>query len=130
LQSLATDPTPWSIMRDAAAGVFPYLQLLEDASGIDPSVISMRGLGAAAIELLRFAAEFYLPYLKANERALNGGQSSFSIEVDGMRYSQAPFKYHARCLRTLREKYQAVPVGRRARVDDILGNVDALTSVS
>ena len=130
LQSLATDPKPWSVMRDAAAGVFPYLQLLEDASGIDPSVISLNGIGAATIDLLRFAAEFYLPYLKANERALNGGQPSFSIEIDGMRYSQAPFKYHAKCLRTLREKYQAIPAGQRAEVNDILGNVDALASVS
>jgi glutathione S-transferase len=130
LQSLATDPKPWSVMRDAAVGVFPYLQLLEDASGIDPAVISLSGIGEATIDLLRFAAKFYLPYLKANEQALNDRQPSFSIEVDGLRYSQAPFKYHVKCYRALREKYQAIPPGRRAAVDDILGSADALTGGS
>ena len=35
LLSLATDPTPTRIIQTHAPGVFQYLQLLEDASGID-----------------------------------------------------------------------------------------------
>jgi glutathione S-transferase len=57
LQSLATDPTPWAVMRDAAPGIFPYLQLLEDASGIEPSVIVLGDIGKPTLNLLQFAAE-------------------------------------------------------------------------
>jgi hypothetical protein len=102
---------------------------VKDASGIEPSVIVLGDIGKPTLNLLQFAAEVYLPYLKANERALNDRQPSFSIELDGLRYSQAPFKYHAKWRRVLREKYEAMPSSHRADVDPILGNVNSLMSV-
>lgn len=126
LQSLATDPTPWAIMRERAPGVFAYLQLLEDASGIEPAAMTCGSLGDAAIGLLKFAAEFYLPYLKANELALKAGQPVLSFEAAGMTYRQAPFKYHGKCFRLLRDEYQAIPAERRSALDDALRKAGAL----
>jgi glutathione S-transferase len=126
LQSLATDPSPWRIMRERAPGVFTYLQHLEDASGIEPAPMSVRSLGAAAIGLLKFAAAYYLPYLQANAEALQAGRPEVSLEVDGMIYRQAPFKYHGKCLRVLRDEYAAIPARQRSDLDDTLRSVGAL----
>ena len=126
-QSLATDPTPWAVMRQEGAGVFPYLQLLEDASGIEPAVMTMAAVVNGTIDLLRLAVDVYLPYLRANERAVSANDSSFSFEVGGESYVQVPFKYHAKCYRILREKFAALEDSARLQVEAALGSVDLLS---
>jgi len=128
LQSLAADPTPWASMRGAAPGVFPYLQLLEDSSGIETQELSLLDIGAATADLLRIVVDIYLPYLRANERALAGNEPSFAFEVDGLRYVQEPFKYHAKCYRVLREKFSALDPGARSQVEAVLGSTEFLLS--
>lgn len=127
LQSVATDPTPSAFMRQEAMGAFPYLQLLEDPSGIEPADLSLRDLGAGTADLLRLASDIYLPYLQANERAVAGGETSFSFEVDGHRYTQAPFKYHAKCYRVLRDKFSALDPVSLAQVEAVLGGAELLS---
>lgn len=128
LQSLATDPTPWASMRHAAPGVFAYLQLLEDSSGIEPRELSFLDIGAAAADLLRFAADIYLPYLRANERALAANESTLAFEVGELRYVQQPFKYHAKCYRVLRDKYNALDPRARSQIEVALGDSEPLFS--
>jgi glutathione S-transferase len=128
LQSLATDPTSWAVMRRKGLGVLPYLQLLEDPSGAEPAELSLPLVGAATVELLGFAADIYLPYLQANERAVAANEPSFSFEVEGLRYVQAPFKYHAKCYRVLREKFAALEFPARDQVEAALGSSELLSS--
>jgi glutathione S-transferase len=127
LQSLATDPTPWALMRDEGLGVFPYLQLLEDPSGIEPTALSLRNIGAGTADLLQLASDIYLPYLRANEKAVAAGETSFSFEVEGHRYTQAPFKYHAKCYRVLRDKFSALDPVSRSQVEAALGGAELLS---
>jgi Glutathione S-transferase, C-terminal domain len=127
LQSLATDPTPWAVMREKGEGIFSYLQLLEDASGIEPAEMSMRSMSAGAVDLLRLAAGLYLPYLRENDRAVAAGDPSFSFEIEGLGYVQAPFKYHAKCYRVLREKFAALDPSARSQVEAAFGSVELLT---
>jgi glutathione S-transferase len=127
LQSLATDPTSWAVMRQEGLGVLPYLQLLEDPSGVEPARPSISSCGPATVELLRLAADIYLPYLLANENAVVANKSSFSFEVDGHRYAQTPFKYHAKCYRVLREKFAAMPTLARDQVEAALGSAKLLS---
>jgi glutathione S-transferase len=127
LQSLATDPTPWAVMRQEGPGIFPYLQLLDDASGIEPAEMGMPLVSAGTIDLLRLAADIYLPYLRANERAVTAGDQSFSFKVEGTRYVQAPFKYHAKCYRVVREKFTALEPSARFQVEAALGSAGLLS---
>jgi glutathione S-transferase len=127
LQSLATDPTPWALMRQEGTGIFPYLQFLEDASGIEPAEMDLPSASAGTADLLRLAANVYLPYLRANERAVTANDQSFSFEVEGLRYVQAPFKYHARCYRVIREKFAALESSARLEVEAALGSVEFLS---
>ena len=127
LQSLATDPTSWAVMRQEAPGTFPYLQLLEDASGIEPVEMSLPSVSAGTIDLLRLAANVYLPYLRANEKAVAANDPSFSFEVGGLRYVQTPFKYHAKCYRVLRDKFAALDSSARLEVEAALGSIELLS---
>jgi glutathione S-transferase len=125
LQSLATDPTSWKVMRDMAPGAFVYLQLLEDASGIEPAEPGAE-LSEPALDLLRVAAVFYLPYLEANELALANGRKEVAFQADGLAYRQTPFKYHAKCYRVLKDEFNALPAGPRARTIAALERIGAL----
>src|SRR5262249_49482524 len=99
LISPATDPTPWSIMRDLAPGAFPYLQSLEDASGVDePWPPSSSTLPRSTAELMNLAGEVYLPFLQANAAAFEAGRRSFAFSALGMCYAQDTFKYQVKCL--------------------------------
>jgi glutathione S-transferase len=119
--SLATDPTPWAIMRERAAGVFPYLQLLEDASGIDEEWPPLTAsLPPAATALLRLAGEVYLPFLEANAKALAAGDKTFSFSALGLPYSQGTFKYQVKCLQWLRDEANALRGESRDRTYAIL----------
>jgi hypothetical protein len=114
-------------MRQEAPAVFPYLQLLEDASGIEPADISMRYVSSSTVQLLRVAASIYLPYLKANDQAVAANEQSFSLEVEGQRYDQTVFKYHAKCYRIIREKFAALDPAARLEVETALGSVELLS---
>lgn len=119
LQSLATDPTPSARMRRDAPNVFLYLQLLEDASGIDAAAKFDQRLGRGAIDILRIAADIYVPYLLANEQALSTGAHSLRLEVTDGAYSAAPFKYHLKCLQKLRNEYALLSAATRTWIGDI-----------
>jgi len=133
LQSLATDPTPWAIMRKTSPGTFTYLQLLEDASGmnedawLDPASRPPR----AALKLLKLAGEVYLPFLVANAQAFDQKRDTFDFLALGHRYSQATFKYQVKCLRWLKEELAIVKGSSREWAETILcetGCLDYLAS--
>ena len=60
----------------------------------------------------------FLPWLDANARAIADGAESFTVDIAGGRWTQAPQRYHARSLRVLREKYAAL--ADRAALDPVL----------
>jgi hypothetical protein len=121
LASLATDPTSWALMREHAPGLFPYLQLLEDSSGIDEGWPSKAdGLLPAVEALLRLAGEVYLPFLEANAKAFEAGARTFCFSALGRRYGQGTFKYQVKCLHWLREEVKALRGESRDRTFSIL----------
>ena len=60
----------------------------------------------------------FLPWSDANARAIADGAESFTVDIAGGRWTQAPQRYHARSLRVLREKYAAL--ADRAALDPVL----------
>lgn len=130
LISLATDPTPRALIDDLAPGTFPYLQLLEDASGIESAwASSHKPLPPPVTALLGLAAEVYLPFLEANAKAFEAKKDSFSFSALGMSYSQATFKYQVKCLRWLQEEFAALRGDARDRVHVILKETGCLETL-
>ena len=117
LSQLATDPTPYDLMRDEAPYLMRWLVNLDDASGVEGE---WGEPAQATSALLNLACELYLPFLAANAEAAAEGRAEFTVEALGHRYSQAPFRYQVKCLAELTAAYRRLSAGARARVDGTL----------
>ena len=130
LKTLATDPTPQGIMRDKAQRTESWVRFLDDASGVTGEWVDKDTLTPAAKSLLTFAGDVYLPFLQANNNALEKGQKTFSLSLLGSDYEQGTFKYQAKCLQDLKERYNALAPSDKERADPILKNADCFEILS
>lgn len=127
LQILATDPTPMAEMRTRAPDVYFWLMRLDDASGIDGAWMDATApLPPTLIALLRHCGETYLPFLAANARAFERGAASVDLDILGRPYSQAPFRYQAKCHDALRKKFAALPAAAQARIEPLMRDTGCL----
>jgi hypothetical protein len=94
---------------------------LDDASGVEGEWHPRaQALGGMAEALLKIAGELYLPFLVANEQAFAKGVERLEINVWGLPYALAPFKYQVKCLQQLREKFTALSENDRAALRPVL----------
>jgi glutathione S-transferase len=121
LSEMATDPTPMRIMRKLAPFTDHWVRRLDDASGVEGEWHSRdRAFGGMTEALLKIAGELYLPFLVANEQAFANGVARLEINVWGLPYALAPFKYQVKCLQLLREKFAALGEADRAALRPVL----------
>jgi hypothetical protein len=109
------------IMRTKAPFTDHWVRRLDDASGVE-GMWYPRGqaLGGMAEALLRIAGELYLPFLVANARAFEQGVDRLEINVWGLPYALAPFKYQVKCLQQLRYKFAGLVEAHRAALRPVL----------
>jgi hypothetical protein len=118
---MATDPTPMRIMREKAPFTDHWVRRLDDASGVEGKWCPReQALGGMAEALLRIAGELYLPFLVANAEAFAKGLDRLEINVWGLPYALAPFKYQVKCLQQLRDKFAALGAEDRAALRPVL----------
>lgn len=119
LSQLGVDPTPQAMMRRDFPYTYRWLDHIDDLSGVEGDWAAEPG--NAALQIAEIAGEVYAPFLEANAAALDSGEDAFAIEVRGMPYSQGTFKYQAKCLADLRQRYGDLSPEDRARVDGWIG---------
>jgi hypothetical protein len=81
--------------------------------------------------LLAVIGAIYLPFLAANAAALQSGSDTVRLEAMGHAYTQAPFKYQAKCLAALRQAFADLPEAARTALSPRLaatGCLDLLTT--
>jgi hypothetical protein len=117
LSQLASDPTPHDLMAEEAPYLMRWLANLDDASGLDGE---WGDPAPAVAELLELAGQVYLPFLEANASAIAAGEQMFTVELLGRPFSQAVYKYQARCLAELRAAYAGLSAPARVTVDPML----------
>jgi glutathione S-transferase len=121
LSEMATDPTPMRILRERAPFTDHWVRRLDDASGVEGEWYSReRALSGMVEALLGIAGELYLPFLLANADAFAKGQEKLRMEVWGLPYVLAPFKYQVKCLEQLRGKFAALSEVDRAALKPVL----------
>lgn len=121
LSQLGVDPTAQAMMRADFPYAFRWLLHVDDASGIEGEWDETGAPLKPVVEsLLAEVGRVYVPFLLANETAMQAGEETFQIEVDGMPYEQGTFKYQLKCLADLRGKYNALENTIRLAVDPIL----------
>ena len=62
----------------------------------------------------------------ANAKAVMEKADKMEMTLDGQPWKQNPFAYQAKCLRWLREAYEALSDNDRARVDKVLDGTGVL----
>lgn len=123
LKVMSVDPTPMAWLRKETPYLYRWLDLADDASGLDggwraPDAALLAGPVRA---LLFQAGDTYLPFLRANAEALAAGAATFELVLEGQRYAQGVFKYQAKCLDTLRAGWKALGPDDRASLREIIG---------
>jgi len=127
LSQLAVDPTPDDLMREIAPFAFRWLMNLDDASGVEGEWRDPKAPLSPALEgLLKMAGEIYFPFLIANAKAIEKGETSFSVELLGRTYSQGAFRYQQRCLWDLRQAFAKLDAAARASIAAMLENAGCI----
>jgi glutathione S-transferase len=127
LRTLATDPTPMALMRQHAPRTDVWVRRLDDASGVDGAWYpGLDELPPAVTALVALAGRFYLPFLEANARAIDGGASTVEVELDGHAYTQPVYRYQAKCRDFLVRSYAALPDDARVRLMPLLQETECL----
>jgi glutathione S-transferase len=103
LRTLSADHTPMLIMRDRVPSVYDWIHRLDDSSGIEGDWHGFNQMRPEVIQLLEFASKYYLPFMQANYSALMNGEETIEVELAGKPFSQAPFKYQAKCYDRLKK---------------------------
>ena len=117
------DPTPMALTMERAPRVYAWSTFVEDLSGVEPNEddwFDMACPRATLLDLLAEVGRTYAPVMAANARAVESGAQRVDVEVDGKPWTQKPFAYQAKCVRWLRNAYEALSREERGTVDKIL----------
>jgi hypothetical protein len=77
--------------------------------------------------LTRQVGQLFMPWTRANEKALIDQQEQFSVTLGDKVWTQKPQKYHARSLGMLRAKYAGV--ADKAALDPVLESAGCLAGL-
>jgi glutathione S-transferase len=123
LYEAAIDPTCGSILRGRAPIVLDWCLAMNHpvTSG---EFETWESLAPSLTPLLGYIGRTFLVWSNANAKALNDGLSEFSVDIDGMAYTQQPQKYHAKSLAALKAKYALL--ADNAALNRILGQTNCL----
>lgn len=122
-QLAAFDPTPMALTLHRTPRIFGWTALAEDLSGLEPAEgdwLDAVNVPSTLRDILKEIGRTYVPVMLANERATRESKSVVEAVVDGTRWEQQPFPYQAKCVRWLREAYDALAPEQRQHVDRAL----------
>ena len=123
VQLVRWDPTSAAVAVEIAPKVVNWVERMDDLAWLpvtDDGWASLDALDPGTRDLLAEIGRTYAPFMVANAQALASGLDEVVCELDGREYRQAPFGYQAKCLRWLRDEYQALDAADRTRVDEVL----------
>lgn len=122
-----TDPTAGALIEGRAQRLLDWIHRMLWPR-VEGEFAPWDALEPTLLPLLReqVGARF-LPWTRANARAIAEQQDEFSVELGGERWVQKPQKYHARSFEALREKYRAL--GSREDVDAVLERAGCLSGL-
>jgi glutathione S-transferase len=122
-----TDPTAGALIEGRAPTLLAWIHRMLWPRAEGPFE-GWAALAATLNPLLEAdVGRVFLPWSVANARAIERGDETFSVMLDGKTWTQKPQKYHARSLAALREKYAKLP-DKRA-VDAALDAVGCLAAL-
>ena len=125
LYQCATDPTPARLMQERARHVLRWIERMLDPRA-EGDFEAWEALEPTLFPLLRDeVGGVFLPWTTANASALERGEETFEVTLDGEPFAQEAQKYHAKSLAALRARHAAV--ADRSALDSILERAGCLS---
>ena len=122
-QLVSVDPTPAKIALEIAPRVVAWVDVVDELSGLEPRDDEWTSRDAVPSTLKALLAEVgrvYVPFLLSNGAAIERGDKTVECTIDGRPWTQQTFPYQAKCLRWLRDEYQALSSADRRDADALL----------
>jgi len=125
LYQCATDPTPARLMQERARHVLRWIERMLDPRA-EGDFEPWEALEPTLFPLLRDeVGGVFLPWTTANAIALERGEATFEVTLDGEPFAQEAQKYHAKSLAALRARLAAAT--DRSALDSILERAGCLS---
>ena len=125
-QLVGWDPESARIAVARAPRVVNWIDRIDDASWWrvdgDRGWFGHDALPPTTLALLNEIGRTYTPFMLANERAVVAGADEVVCVIDDAEYRQGPFKYQAKCVGWLRDRYTALTPSDQRAVDGLLAN--------
>lgn len=122
-QMAQLDQSAVRIMMSISPRVFSWVHMMEDLSGSEPQesewLVADR-LPETLGDVLRELARGYLPVMRANAEALLRGAKEVVTTVEGKPWVQRSVPYQGKCLRWLRDEFEALGSDDKALATSIL----------
>ena len=126
-QLAQTDPTSREVSLKKAPRIYAWCDNVEDLSGMEPKQedwLQVDAIPESLIALLKEIGRTYVPYLIANNTALEAGQEQWEAEINGSVWAQASFPYQAKCLAWIREEFSKLTDEDQDTLADLLEKTD------
>ena len=122
-QLIGFDPTSREIAYDTALRLVSWQDLMADLSGHDVENSNWTLLEespASLKEIMREFGRMYVPALIANANAIMQDEETWETEIDGSVWKQRAFPYQAKCLKWIKEEFDALNENDQSRVKTFL----------
>ena len=122
-QLIGFDPTSRKIAYDTALRLVSWQDLMADLSGHDVENSNWTLLEESPTSLKEIMKEFgrmYVPALIANANAIMQDEETWETEIDGSVWKQRAFPYQAKCLKWIKEEFDALNENDQSRVKTFL----------
>ena len=122
-QLIGFDPSSREIAYDTALRLISWQDVMADLSGHDVDNSNWTPLEESPASLKEIMKEFgrmYVPALLANANAIMQGEETWETEIDGSIWKQRAFPYQAKCLKWIKEEFDALNENDQSRVKTFL----------
>ena len=122
-QLVGFDPTSRKIACETSLRLVAWVDIMADLSGHDVENSNWIPLEDSPDSLKEIMIEFgkmYVPALLANARAITEGEETWETEIDGSTWKQKTFPYQAKCLKWIKEEFEALSANDQLRVKTFL----------
>ena len=122
-QLIGFEPTSRKIAYDTSLRLVSWQDVMADLSGHDIENSNWTPLEESPASLKEIMKEFgrmYVPALIANSNAIMKGEETWETEIDGSVWKQKAFPYQAKCLKWIKEEFDALNENDQLRVKTFL----------
>jgi len=121
-QLVLFDPTSSEVAIKTSPRTAAWCYDMQELSGInviEGNWISYESINQTLGPLLDLVGKYYVPFLRANAKALERGESSVKCVIDGKEWVQSSFSYQGKCYKHILEKYFSLDKNNREIVNKI-----------